>query len=269
MTWRSPDGQTFNQIDHLLIVARHVSNVMDVRTFRGANIDSDHYLLISKIRSRISNARKTYGSYGRKFNSEKLKSPETSSAYREKLNEHLARCVDNDDITGAWMLLKNAIMQTTGTILNRIEKVTYKDWFDAECEQATISKNKAYKRMLQGNHTQKAVEEYRTARRKEKRVHKQKKKIFIECGLEELERLRSNNKRKSFYQKLNKSRNNFQPRTILCQDKEGMFLSEEDDILRRWQNIMMNCCIQNSPIKMQLVRKLIKYTQPWINLLQH
>jgi hypothetical protein len=57
--------------------ARHVSNVMDVSTFRGASIDSDHYLLVSKIRSRISNARKTYGSYARKFNSEKLRSPET------------------------------------------------------------------------------------------------------------------------------------------------------------------------------------------------
>jgi len=41
MTWRLPDGQIFNQIDHLLIVTKHVSNVMDVRTFRGANIDSD------------------------------------------------------------------------------------------------------------------------------------------------------------------------------------------------------------------------------------
>jgi hypothetical protein len=107
MTWRSPDGQTFNQIDHLLIHARHVSNVMDVRTFRGANIDSDHYPLISKIRSQISNARKMYGSYARKFNSEKLKSPETSSAYKKKLDEYLARCVDSDDSNEAWMLLKN------------------------------------------------------------------------------------------------------------------------------------------------------------------
>ena len=74
---------------------------MDVKkTSRGVNIHSDHYLLISKIRSRISNARKTYGSYARKFNSEKLKSPETSSAYTEKLNKHLARHVDNDDIKG-------------------------------------------------------------------------------------------------------------------------------------------------------------------------
>jgi hypothetical protein len=35
MTWRFPDGQTFNQIDHLLIDARHVSNGMDVRTLEG------------------------------------------------------------------------------------------------------------------------------------------------------------------------------------------------------------------------------------------
>jgi len=46
ITWRSPDGQNFNQIDHLLIDARRVSNVMDVKTFRGDNIDSDHYLFI-------------------------------------------------------------------------------------------------------------------------------------------------------------------------------------------------------------------------------
>jgi len=85
MTWRSPDGQTYNQIDHLLIDAQHVSNVMDVRTFRGANIDSDHYLLISKIRSRISNARKTYGTCARKFNIEKLKTPEISSVYKKTI----------------------------------------------------------------------------------------------------------------------------------------------------------------------------------------
>jgi len=147
MTWRSPDGQTYNQIDHLLIDARHVSNVMDVRTFRGANIDSYHYLLMSKIRSRISNARKVCGSYARKFNSNKLKTPETSSAYREQLNEYLAIHADNnnDDIDGIWKFLKNAITQTADTVLDRMERVTYSytDWFDVECEQATTKKNLA------------------------------------------------------------------------------------------------------------------------------
>jgi len=123
-----------------------------------------------------------------------LKSPETSSAYREKLNEYLARH-DDVDINKAWTLFKIAITQTASTILDRIDRVTHKDWFDAECEQATISKNKTYKRMQQRN-TQKALEEYRTARSEEKRVHKQKKKIFIERGLEELECLRGNSESK-------------------------------------------------------------------------
>ena len=133
-----------------------------------------------------------------------MKSPKTSSAYREKLNEYLAiHADDNDDIDEVWTLLKNTIAQTGGTVLDRTEIVTYKDWFDAESKQATISKNNAYKRMQQRNHTRKAVEEYRTARSEEKRVHKQKKKIFIEHGLDELEHLRSNNESKSFYQQLN------------------------------------------------------------------
>ena len=67
------------------------------------------------------------------------------------------------------MHLKNAITQIAGAILDTIERVTYKDRFHAECEQATISKNNAHKRMQQRNHTWKAVEEYRTARSEEKK----------------------------------------------------------------------------------------------------
>jgi hypothetical protein len=84
-----------------------------------------------------------YGSCARKLNSEKLKNPEISSAYTEQLNEHLAQHIDNDDINGVWMLLKNTVMQTDYTVLDRMERVTYTDWFDAECEQATTRKNLA------------------------------------------------------------------------------------------------------------------------------
>ena len=58
--------------------------------------------------------------------------------------------------------------------------------------------------MQQRNHTWYAVEEYRTARKEEKRIHQQKRKIFIEHELKELEHLRNNNESKAFYHKLNK-----------------------------------------------------------------
>ena len=45
--WISPDGKTHNQIDHILI---DNSSTLDMRSFRGAECDTDYYLVVSKIR---------------------------------------------------------------------------------------------------------------------------------------------------------------------------------------------------------------------------
>jgi hypothetical protein len=50
----SPDGNTHNQIDHILIDRRRHSSVLDVRSFRAADCDTDHYLVVAKIREKIS-----------------------------------------------------------------------------------------------------------------------------------------------------------------------------------------------------------------------
>jgi endonuclease/exonuclease/phosphatase family metal-dependent hydrolase len=52
-TWTSPDGKTHNQIDHILIDSRRHSSILDVRSFRGADCDSDHYLVVAKVRARL------------------------------------------------------------------------------------------------------------------------------------------------------------------------------------------------------------------------
>ena len=44
-TWLAPDQMTLNQIDHVLINSKKKELIEDVRTMRGPNIDSDHYLL--------------------------------------------------------------------------------------------------------------------------------------------------------------------------------------------------------------------------------
>jgi endonuclease/exonuclease/phosphatase family metal-dependent hydrolase len=53
-TWTSPDGKTHNQIDHILVDKRRHSNILDVRSLRAADCDSDHYLVVAKVRERLA-----------------------------------------------------------------------------------------------------------------------------------------------------------------------------------------------------------------------
>jgi endonuclease/exonuclease/phosphatase family metal-dependent hydrolase len=72
-TWTSPDGVTHNQIDHVLIDKRQHTNTLDVCSFRGADCDTDHYLVVEKLRERISvSKRARQNSDLERFNLKKL-----------------------------------------------------------------------------------------------------------------------------------------------------------------------------------------------------
>jgi exonuclease III len=53
-TWTPPERNTHNQTDHILIDRIRHSNIFDVRSFKGADCDTDHYLVIAKVRERLA-----------------------------------------------------------------------------------------------------------------------------------------------------------------------------------------------------------------------
>jgi hypothetical protein len=53
-TWTSPDGKTHNQIDHFLVDRRRHSSILYVQSFRAADCDTDHYLVVAKVRERLA-----------------------------------------------------------------------------------------------------------------------------------------------------------------------------------------------------------------------
>ena len=52
--WTSTDGKTHNQIDHMLIDRRWHSSVIEVQCFKRADCDTDHCLVVAKIRERLA-----------------------------------------------------------------------------------------------------------------------------------------------------------------------------------------------------------------------
>jgi len=49
-TWNTPDGKTHNQINHILTYRRWNLSTLDVRSIRGADCDTDHKLVVAKVR---------------------------------------------------------------------------------------------------------------------------------------------------------------------------------------------------------------------------
>jgi hypothetical protein len=53
-TWTTPDGKTCNHIDHILVDRRRQSSILDVQSFRVADCDTDHCLVVAKVRERLA-----------------------------------------------------------------------------------------------------------------------------------------------------------------------------------------------------------------------
>jgi endonuclease/exonuclease/phosphatase family metal-dependent hydrolase len=88
-TWKIPGANEVNQIDHVLTSARHASSIIDVRSFRGPNCDTDHYLVKVKIRERIANVQKSMGVKKERWNIDKLKEEKERQEYQRALTRKL------------------------------------------------------------------------------------------------------------------------------------------------------------------------------------
>jgi hypothetical protein len=179
-TWKSLDGRTYNQIDHVLIDARHRSNLIDVRSYRGANVDSDHFLIMAKIQHKISRYYiHKHLIRTKKFDIEKMGDPVIKNGYVTALAARLTSDGSSSALDKeSWTFCKQVIIDTAEEVINVKGKTIRKEWYDDECHYITQEKNTAYKEMVQ-RYTRNTVEKYKKLRRMEKRMHKSKKKTIL------------------------------------------------------------------------------------------
>jgi hypothetical protein len=86
-TWTSPDEKTQNQIDHILIDRRRHSSTLDAPSFRAADFNTDHYLVVAKFRERLEVSKLTSHRFlMERLNLKKLKEVEGKEQYRVKIS---------------------------------------------------------------------------------------------------------------------------------------------------------------------------------------
>jgi len=112
-TWTSPDGKTHNQIDHVLIDLRWHSSVLDVQSCRGADCDTDHYLVIAKVRERLAVGKQdAQRSDRQRYNLRKLNDLEVRKQYQIEITNKFAALEnsnEDEDVNRTWENVKEII----------------------------------------------------------------------------------------------------------------------------------------------------------------
>ncbi|XP_078381473.1 uncharacterized protein LOC144664241 [Oculina patagonica] len=148
-TWTSPDGQHHNQIDHVAIRSRFKRSVQDTRTYRGADVGSDHNLVISKVKLRLnSTGKKQEGTI--RYEKSKLRAPEVRQQFQLELRNRFSilQTTDQNDrdtdghqnsepsdpassIKQRWQKIKNTYTETAMNVLGRRRKKC-QSWISTE-----------------------------------------------------------------------------------------------------------------------------------------
>jgi hypothetical protein len=97
------DGKIHNHTDHILADRRPHSSILDVPLFRPADCETDHYLVVSKVKERLAVSKQTKRRlHMEKFNLMKLNEDETKEQYRVEMSNRLAAFKNLDIINRDW-----------------------------------------------------------------------------------------------------------------------------------------------------------------------
>jgi hypothetical protein len=122
---------------------------LDVQSFRGADSDTDHYLVVAKVRERLAASKRTTQKFDmERFNLKKLDEVGGKEQYRVEISNRFAALenIDDDvDIKRAWKttsIRKNIIISAKAS-LDYYELKKHNPWFNDGCSKLLYKSKQA------------------------------------------------------------------------------------------------------------------------------
>ena len=243
-TWTSPDGKHRNQIDHVAVNTRFKRSVQDARTYRGADVGSDHNLVVAKTRLKLNSTGKKQKGTTR-YEESKLKIKETREKYMLELRNRFS-CLEQEDETQTteqdviereWNKIKTAYNESAKEILG-YRKRKNQEWISPNSWKE-IEERKKLKNKIDSTRSERIKdrlrEQYRTKDKEIKKSLRRDKRSWVNSIAQEAESAASQGQMKGVYDATRKLCNEGPRKVGTIKNKEGKVITKEDDIKERWR----------------------------------
>ena len=231
-TWHAPNGRTHNQIDFILTPRRFKSSInrAKTRTYPGADIGSDHDLVLLNMKLRLK--KKPNTSNPRiKFNLERLRDPAIAEIFQAQLGGRFAALnVLDTDLNDLTTDFNEAVCETAEEVLGRQRK-KHRPWITNDIldlcdERRTLKRNK--------HSSPEGAAQYRAINTRVRAKMKEAKEKWLDDQCRDIERGFQRGDSKKAYETLKTLTKVQQSKSSVIENKDGNLLTESSAVLTRW-----------------------------------
>ena len=251
-TWSSPDGKTENQIDHFTVSRKWRRSLLDVRVRRGADVASDHHLLIATARIKLKSYKDPSDRPYYKCNIQYLKNELKKEVFNCEVKnkfEALSGLMADETLEQHCHTLQEIWRNTCIEVLGRKTK-EHKEWLSAETWEK-IQRRKELKEKINQcqNEVQKANlrTQYGEANKSVRKSAREDKKHFIHEMTADAERAAGQGNMKRLYEitRTLSGKNTIANKPV--RDKQGKVITSDLEQRERWVQYVQEILNQQPP----------------------
>ncbi len=226
----APDGKYTNMINLVLLDRRCKTAVHVCRTFQGADISSDHSLVMCKLKLRLKRTSRKQRHEPRR-NIDALCNTMVRAAFKDKLKQRLA----NSPSQPAQLLdrvrrLNEAIQLSVREVLPTVCKPN-----KPGITKCTLQLAMAQREMKQRRQeSEEREKEYRVMCNVVRKAARTDKEEWLQGQYQDIERLTGDNRSREAYKLINQINRVWKPKQSEIKDKNGKMLQDKVEVKKRW-----------------------------------
>ncbi|XP_063681918.1 uncharacterized protein LOC134816852 [Bolinopsis microptera] len=232
-TWRSPNGLTVNQIDHICIGKRFRQSLFDVRVCRGADIGSDHYLVLGLLKIKLQSVTKINANRPNVPAIERLRDSNTVTEYNVALQNRFASLDSEVDLEDMWRNLSQTVTDVSLEVLGKRPRKAKEQHLSRKTKDLLIQRAQ-FKRKDPNSDANRS--EYSKLNKLVKKSSKLDDNNWAVRVATDLEEAASKGQQREVWAKIKKiSGKNKKPQASCVRDKNGRKIADPQQQRDRWK----------------------------------